>query len=85
VIIFSNVFCAGAGIVFLIVANTAHKPAPLFAAISFVVLVVSCILPFLMPSPPIPMSTELALVSMHILGAAVLVPLLITFGLRRET
>jgi hypothetical protein len=57
----------------------------LFAAISFVVLVVSCILPFLMPSPPIPMSTELALVSMHILGAAVLVPLLITFGLRRET
>lgn len=83
VIIFSAVFCAWAGIVFLIVANTTSKPAAFFTAISFVVLVLSCILPLLMPSPPIPISTELALVSMHILGAAVLVPLLITFGLRR--
>lgn len=83
VIIFSAVFCAGAGIVFLIIANTARKPAPLFAAISFVVLVVSCILPLRIPTPPIPMATKLALVSMHILGAAVLVPLLIAFGLRQ--
>jgi hypothetical protein len=83
VIIFSAVYCAGAGIVFLIVANTARKPAPMFAAISFVVLVVSCILPLRIPTPPIPMATKLALASMHILGAAVLVPLLITFGFRR--
>lgn len=85
VIIFSAIFSVGASLVFLVVANTVRKPAQVFAAISFIVLVASCLLPLRIPTPPIPMSTKLALVSMHILGAAVIVPLLICIGLPKKT
>jgi hypothetical protein len=81
VIIFSLIFCAGASILFIILANTVRRPALVFMTISFIVLVLSLFLPFFMPTPPIPISTELSLASMHIIGAAVLVPLLITIGL----
>jgi hypothetical protein len=60
------------------------RPARVFAIISLIVLVVSCYLPLRIPTPPIPMATKLSLVSMHILGAAVLVPLLISIGLPRR-
>jgi hypothetical protein len=81
VILFSLIFSAGAGLVFLVVAYTARQPARVFAAISLVVLVLSCFLPLRIPTPPVPMETKLALVSMHVLGALVLVPLLIRLGL----
>jgi hypothetical protein len=84
VIIFSAVFSSGASLVFLAVANLVQRPAMIFAIISFIVLVASFYLPLRIPTPPIPLATKLALVSMHILGAAVLVPLLIIIGLPRK-
>lgn len=81
VILFSLIFCAGAGFVFLAIANKARHPARVFAILSFIVLVLSCFLPLRIPTPPVPMATKLALVSMHVLGALVLVPLLIRLGL----
>lgn len=84
VIIFSTVFSIGASLVFLAVANLVRNPAKVFAIISFIVLVASFFLPLDIPTPPIPMATKLALVGMHILGAAVLVPLLIIIGLPRK-
>lgn len=80
VVLFSAIFCAGAGLVFLVVANTARRPARVFAAISLVVLVLSCFLPLRIPTPPVPMATKCALASMYVLGALVLVPLLIRLG-----
>jgi hypothetical protein len=84
VVIFSIVYCAGASIVFLIAANTVRRPALAFVTISLVILLLSLFLPFFMPTPPIPVTTEASLASMHILGAAVLVPLLVAIGLPRE-
>jgi hypothetical protein len=81
VIIFSTLFSAGAALIFLFVANTVRKPAQVFVAISIIVLVGSFYLPLRIPTPPVPMSTKLALASMHILGAVVLVPLLVGIGL----
>lgn len=85
VVIFSIVYCLGAGIVFLIVANTVRRPAVVFVTISSVVLFLSLFLPFFMPTPPIPILTEFSLASMHILGAAVLIPLLVAIGLPIES
>ena len=81
VIIFSIVFCMGASIIFLIIANIAHRPAVLFVGISTVVLILSLFMPLLIPTPPIPMATKLSLASMHIVGAAVLVPIFVYIGL----
>lgn len=81
VIIFSAIFSVGAGFVFVIVAHTARRPTLVFTVISAIALVASLYLPLRIPTPPIPVSTKLALMSMHILGAAVLVPLLIKLGL----
>lgn len=85
VILFGAIFSVGASLVFLVIANTVREPAPVFITISIIVLVASFLLPLRIPTPPIPVSTKLALVSMHILGAAVLVPLLIGIGLSRKT
>jgi hypothetical protein len=85
VVIFSIVFCVGASVVFLIVANTTRRPAPIFIAISLVLLILSLFLPLNFPTPPIPMATKWSLVSMHVLGALVLVPLLVTIGLPKAT
>ena len=85
VIIFSAVFSIGAGLVFLIVANTVRRPAQVYSIISVIVLVLSCFLPLRIPTPPVPMLTKLSLISMHILGAVVLVPLFIIIGLPQKT
>ncbi len=84
VILFSLIFSAGASLVFLVVANTARRLARTFVVISTVVLVLSFLLPLRIPTPPVPMATKYSLMSMHILGAAVLVPLLIAIGLPRK-
>jgi len=85
VIIFSLVYCIGASIVFLIIANTVRKPALVFVIISVVVLILSLFLPFFIPTPPVPILTKMSLASMHILGAAVLVTTLVVIGLPRDT
>ena len=84
VVIFSLIFSAGGCLVFLVVANTARRPARLFIGISLSVLVISFLLPLRIPTPPVNMTTKLSLVGMHILGAVVLVPLLIKIGMTRE-
>ncbi len=84
VIIFSSIFSMGASILFLIIANTARRPVLIFTAVSVVVLFVSFLLPLRSPTPPVPMATKWSLVSMHVLGAAVLVPLLILIGIPRR-
>lgn len=81
VVLFSFIFSFGAGVVFLIVANIARRPAQVYLAITLVVLIISLILPFMMPTPPVPISTPVVLASMHVLGAAVLLPILIALGL----
>jgi hypothetical protein len=81
VVIFSVIFSFGASLVFLIVVNISRRPAQVYLAISLVVLIFSLFLPFRMPRPPVPMSTPVVLASMHVLGAAVLVPILIVVGL----
>jgi hypothetical protein len=48
------------------------------------VLLLSFLLPLRIPTPPVPIATKYSLVAMHILGAAVLVPLLIVIGLPRN-
>jgi hypothetical protein len=48
------------------------------------VLLLSLFMPLMIPTPPVPMSTKLVLASMHVLGAAVLVPILIAVGLPSE-
>ena len=81
VVLLSFIFTFGAGLVFLIVANISRRPAPIFLGISLVVLVISLFLPFRMPRPPVPISTPVVLASMHVIGAALLVPILIVVGL----
>lgn len=81
VVLFSFIFSFGAGVVFLIVANIARRPAQVYLAITLVVLIISLFLPFMMPTPPVPISTPVVLASMHVLGAAVLLPILIALGL----
>ena len=81
VVLFSFIFSLGAGLVFLVVADLSRRPAPVYLGISLVVLVISLFLPFRMPRPPVPISTPVVLASMHVIGAAVLVPILIALGL----
>ena len=81
VVIFSFVFSFGASLVFLLVANISQRPAQVYLAICLVVLILSLFMPFMIPTPPVPMATKIVMASMHILGAAVLVPILIALGL----
>jgi len=81
VIIFSLIISIGASIVFLITANFSPRPAQVYAGLSLVVMILSLFMPLMIPTPPVPMVTKLVLASMHVLGAAVLVPILITVGL----
>jgi hypothetical protein len=82
VVLFSVIFSFGASLVFLAVASLSRRPAQVFLGISLVVLIISLFLPFRMPRPPVPISTPIVLASMHVLGAAVLVPILVAVGLR---
>jgi hypothetical protein len=84
VLIFGAIFSFGASLVFLVVANISHRPAQVFLVICMIVLIISLFMPFMIPTPPVPMSTKLVLASMNVLGAAVLVPILIAVGLPSE-
>ena len=84
VIIFSLIFSIGASIVFLVTANFSPRPAQVYAGLSLVVMILSLFMPLMIPTPPVPMVTKLVLASMHVLGAAVLVPILIGLGIPRD-
>ena len=68
VLIFGAVFSFGASLVFLVVANISRRPAQVYLVICMVVLISSLFMPFMIPTPPVPMSTKLVLASMHVLG-----------------
>ena len=81
VVIFSFVFSFGASLVFLIVANLSRRPAQVYLVICVVVLILSLFMPFMAPTPPVPMAPKIVMASMHVLGAGLLVPILIVVGL----
>ena len=83
-VLFSFIFSFGAGVVLLIVANFTRRPAQVYLVITLIVLIISLFQPFMMPTPPIPLSTPVVLASMHILDAAVLVPILIGLGIPQD-
>jgi len=83
VILFSIIFSLGAGLVYLGVSALSGRPNRHFIIISVVVLVGSFLLPLKAPTPPIAMSAKLSLITMHIIGAAVVVPILVGLGRKR--
>ena len=82
VILFSVVFAAGAGFVFLVVGRLSQRPAWTFLRISLAVLAVSFALPLSIPSPPVSGLAKLSLVAMHVVGAIAVVGTLLLLGSR---
>jgi hypothetical protein len=83
VVLFSLIFSIPAGIVFAILARANKKPVRNFMIISLVVLVLSIFLPLRMPTPPVAMTAKLGLVTMHVIGAIVVVGTLVLASRRR--
>jgi heme A synthase len=79
VIIFSWIFCAGASLLLIILANTTRRPETIFVGISAVVLFLSLFMPLMISTPTT--ATKLSLAHMHSIGAAVLAHLLVAIGL----
>jgi hypothetical protein len=77
VVLFSVIFSLGAGVVFALVSGFSRRPVRTFVIISTVVLILSCIPPLMAPSPLVTQGARLTLVSMHIIGAIVVVGTLI--------
>ena len=84
VILFSVIFSTGASIVFVIVGSLSKRPARTFLIISLVVLAISLALPLKIPSPPATMAAKFSLITMHIIGATIVVGILILLGSSRE-
>ena len=80
IVMFSEIFSTGAGLVFAIIGNLSRRPARTFLIVSLIVLVISFALPLKIPSPPVAMAAKLCLVAMHVIGAIVVVGTLIVFG-----
>ncbi len=83
VILFSVIFSLGAGLVYAGLSVLMARPERTFLVVSIAVLLVSLALPFKAPTPPVAMSAKLSLVMMHIIGAAVVIPLLVGLGRKR--
>jgi len=82
VILFSVIFSLGACLVYAGLSVLMARPERTFLVVSVAVLLVSLALPFKIPTPPVAMSAKLSLVMMHIIGAAVVIPLLVGLGRR---
>jgi hypothetical protein len=80
VVLFSVVFALGAGVVFVIVTQSAQRPIRTYLMIATAVLLVSFLLPLNIPSPPVAMIDKLSLVAMHIIGAIAVVSVLVGLG-----
>jgi len=84
VILFSIMFSLGASFVYSFLSAVTQRPERNFIIISAVVLLLSFGLPLKIPAPPVAMSAKFSLVSMHIIGAIVVVGLLVGFGRKRS-
>lgn len=82
IVLFSVIFSLGAGIVFVVVTQSARRPIRTYLIIASAVLLGSFLLPLKIPSPPVAMIDKLSLVAMHIIGAIAVVSVLV--GLGRE-
>jgi hypothetical protein len=80
VILFSVIFALGAGVVFLMVTQVAHRPVRTYLLIAAGVLFLSFLLPLKIPSPPVAIIDKVSLVAMHIVGAVAVVSVLIGLG-----
>jgi hypothetical protein len=80
VVLFSVIFALGAGVVFVIVTQSARRPIRTYLMIATAVLFVSFLLPLKIPSPPVAMIDKLSLVAMHIIGAIAVVGVLVGLG-----
>ncbi len=77
-IILTAVMIIGATLVFALIKRRSAQPVRLFLIVSLVVLVLSY-LPFLLPIG-LPVATAVAFGIMHIVAAAIAVPILILYG-----
>jgi hypothetical protein len=71
-------------VVFALLAAFSRRPVRAFLIISTVVLILSCIPPLAAPSPLVTQGARLTLVSMHIIGAIVVVGALIGLSASRS-
>lgn len=82
IVLFSVIFALGAGVVFVIVAQSARRPIRTYLMIATAVLLFSFSLPLRIPTPPVAMIDKLSLVVMHIIGAIAVVSVLVGLGRR---
>ena len=80
IVLFSVIFSLGAGIVFVVVTQSARRPIRTFLIIASAVLLGSFLLPLKIPTPPVVMVDKISLMAMHIIGAIAVVGLLIGLG-----
>ena len=77
VVFMSLLWAVAAGIVFLTVIAFSRNPIPIYMTISGIVLLLSFALPLMMPSDKVIAETKVSLISMHIIGAVVVVGILV--------
>ncbi len=83
VILFSIIFASGASFVYVVLLFLTQRPERNFIIISAVVLLASFVSLLGVPNSPVAMSARLGLVTMHIIGAVVVVGLLVRLGRSR--
>jgi hypothetical protein len=83
VILFSIIFSLAASFVYLFLSLLTQRPDRNFIIISAVILLVSFVPLLGVPDSPVAMSARLSLVTMHIIGAIVVVGLLVGLGRSR--
>ena len=84
VILFSIIFSSGASFAYVLLSLLTQRPERNFIIISGVVLSVSIVPLLFVPNSPVAMSARLSLVTMHIIGAVVVVGLLVGLGRKRS-
>jgi hypothetical protein len=83
VILVSALFATGAGVVYALTTRLSRRPTRTYLVVATLVLLISCLLPMKIPSPPVALSAKLALVAMHIIGAVAVVGTLMGLGSNR--
>jgi hypothetical protein len=80
VILVSALFATGAGVVYALTTRLSRRPTRTYLVIATLVLLISCLLPMKIPSPPVALSAKLSLVAMHIIGAVAVVGTMLGLG-----
>jgi hypothetical protein len=83
VVFFSVLWAGMAGVVFLGAIAFSQKPVQIYVVISTITLLLSFALPLMMPTDKVLVETKGTLMTMHIIGAFVVVGTLVTLYRRR--